>query len=222
MARRIGRRTARRAIIAAGTLCALGSTAAIAPAGGGGDVRLPIPAGGGRAATSVSGAELGNRTGADAVHAEHKAIDRAERRWVARRAAVVDLEPESISGVPGDAVSLHASVYDQFGQPFPGRADVHFELLAGSVHDGGERPDLGRCTTGAHASCTLTLTTRRQGADRVCAYLRDDADACDEPVEAPERADGTDIGVYRWTASPPPPPVEPADAPVPVLDPDVG
>ena len=159
---------------------------------------------------------------------EPDGTDCVEKRWVARAAIAVDLEPKASSGAAGSVVDLVATVLDQFGDPFgdlPGSSTtVSFELLAGSAHDPGDgsdfsSPDLGSCVPGSDGTCSVPFTAGTAGTDIVCAYLPGASTACSQAADAPGAGVGGQVVTRSWGAPVPPAPdapVPPApDAPVP-------
>ncbi|HYZ28272.1 MAG TPA: hypothetical protein VE570_04385 [Thermoleophilaceae bacterium] len=146
---------------------------------------------------------------------EPDGTDCVEKRWLARVATTVDLEPKASSGSVGSLVDLAATVRDQFGDPFGGlavgSAMVSFELLAGSVHDPGDgsdfsSPDLGTCVTGPDGSCSVPLTSVTAGTDIVCAYLPGASAACGQAPNAAGTAEGGEVVTRSWEAPSAPPP----------------
>jgi hypothetical protein len=146
-----------------------------------------------------------------------------EKRWKARVATAIDLEPETGGGLLGDATSLQASVFDQFGDPFQGPGTsvaVGFTLLPGSADGSG---DIGSCDTGTSGGCSLPFTPAVAGVDQICAWLPGATGDCSEAPDAPERDNGADVVLRTWTAPPvvlgptvtPPAPDPQKDRPVP-------
>jgi hypothetical protein len=155
---------------------------------------------------------------------EPDGTDCVEKRWRARVATVIDLEPETGAGMLGDSTSLQASVSDQFGNPYQGAGTsvtVGLTLLPGSA-DGAA--DLGSCETGTSGGCSLPFTPGAAGVDQFCAWLPGAAADCSEAPGAPERDNGADVVLRSWAALPVPlgPIVTPpAPDPVPQDDPPV-
>jgi hypothetical protein len=173
-----------------------------------------------------------NAPGSGGCHADTKGpgdtpepdgTDCAEKRWKARVATVVDLEPETGAGLLGDSTSLRASVFDQFGNPYQGpgtSVTVGFTLLPGSA---GGSADIGSCDTGTSGGCALPYAPTAAGVDQICAWLPGAAADCSEAPDAPERGNGADVVLGTWAAPPvllgptvtsPPDPTPHADPPV--------
>jgi hypothetical protein len=150
-----------------------------------------------------------NAPGSDGCHANSKGPGDTpepdgtacvERRWKARVATAIDLEPETGTGLLGDATSLQASVFDQFGNPFQGlgtSVTVGFTLLPGSADASG---DIGSCDTGTSGGCSLPFTPAVAGVDQICAWLPGATGDCSEPPNAPERDNGADVVLRTWAA----------------------
>ncbi|HVF53692.1 MAG TPA: hypothetical protein VNC78_08820 [Actinomycetota bacterium] len=104
--------------------------------------------------------------------------DAVELTWAARAADQVDAEPESQAAVVGSAVTLTATVFDQFGNQIESsNRTVFFEFFVGSPtdRDGNtpETPDL-TCTPGAAAACTVSWSgPPAPGTDLVCVWIND-------------------------------------------------
>jgi hypothetical protein len=170
--------------------------------------------------------------GADGCHANSKGAGDTpepdgtacvEKRWKARVATAIDLEPETGAGLLGDATSLQASVFDQFGNPFQGpdtSVTVGFTLLPGSAGGSG---DIGSCDTGTSGGCSVPFTPATAGVDQICAWLPGAAGDCSEPPDAPERDNGADVVLRTWTAPVVlgPTVTPPAPDPAPQKDPPV-
>jgi hypothetical protein len=120
------------------------------------------------------------------LHVEPDQTDCAEKRWMARVPAAVDLEAETGSALVGSSGSVEATVLDQFGDLFAGvgrTTTVSLELLAGSANDPGDgsdfgSPDLGSCDTGTIGSCSLAFHANHAGLDSFCGYLPGASGAC--------------------------------------------
>jgi hypothetical protein len=152
---------------------------------------------------------------------EPDGTDCAEKRWKARVATVVDLEPETGAGLLGDSTALQAAVFDQFGNPYQGAGTsvtVGFTLLPGSA---GGSADIGSCDTGTSGGCALAFAPTAAGVDQICAWLPGAAADCSEAPDAPERDNGADVVLRTWAVPPvllgptvtPPADPAPPDAP---------
>jgi hypothetical protein len=173
-----------------------------------------------------------NTAGSGGCHADTKGpgdtpepdgTDCAEKRWRARVATAIDLEPETGAGLLGDSTSLQAFVFDQFGNAYQGpgtSVTVGLTLMPGSAD---ASADIGSCETGTSGGCSLPFTPTAAGADRICAWLPGAAGECAEAPDAPERDNGADVVLRSWAAPPellgptvttPPDPAPKVDPPV--------